>query len=340
MTPDILFEQVTDLKCRLESAEGALAREREMKQFYADENSRLHEMIRELKCHRFGPRSERFETEEQLCFNEAEVLAKQAKLEDEEVETEVKSHTRKRGKRRPLPENLPREVVVIELPESGRMGENGKPLKPIGKEISEKLHYEPAQLKVIEYQRIRYGADPGDAGVVASPVPSIIPKSYVTSGLLAHITMQKYGYGLPLYRQEDMFKRLGFEIPRCTMARWVIEAAFECRAIWNIFEDRLMASSYVSCDETWTQVLKEAGRKPELKSWMWVRATPSDEKKIVLFDYDPSRSGDVARRLFAEYRGTLQVDGYGAYNTLEKMRVSRGLGATCTAEGNLNRRSK
>ncbi len=318
MAPEILFDQITDLRSRLDSAATDLARERELKQFYAEENSRLHEMIREFKRHRFGPRSERWQTEEPLCFNEAEVLAAQAKLEGDEIETEVKPHTRKRGKRRPLPEGLPREVVVIELPESERMGEDGKPLKPIGKEISEKLHYEPASLKVIEYQRIRYGQDSGDTGVIAPPVASIIPKGYVTSGLLAHIIMQKYGYGMPLYRQEDMSKRLGFEIPRCTMARWVIEAALECRPIWNIFEERLMASNYVACDETWTQVLKEKGRKPEAKSWMWVRATPSDERKIILFDYDPSRSGDVAKRLFAEYEGILQVDGYGAYDALEK----------------------
>jgi transposase len=79
-----------------------------------------------------------------------------------------------------------------------------------------------------------------------------------------------------------------------------------------------MRSLYLACDETWLQVLKEKGRKPETDSWMWLRTNPSDKEKIALFDYDPHRSGEVAQRLFAEYRGILQVDGYGAYNILEK----------------------
>lgn len=79
-----------------------------------------------------------------------------------------------------------------------------------------------------------------------------------------------------------------------------------------------MASPYVGCDETRVQVLKEDGRPAESQSWMWIRTTPSDSTKIALFDYDPSRSGNVAKRLFAGYKGYLQVDGYGGYNALEK----------------------
>jgi transposase len=313
---EILFSHLEKLQIKYDSLLLTMQKEREIKQYYESENSRLLEMLRELRRQRFGPRSERWESKEQLVFNEAEVLSKQEKPEDE-GETEVKPHTRKKGKRKPLPDNLPREVVLIELPESERIGEDGKVLKPIGKEVSEKLHFEPAVMKVIEYHRIRYGADSGDTGVIAPPVASIIPKGIVTPSLLSHIVMQKFGYGMPFYRQEDMFSRMGVEIPRCTQARWVIQSAQMCRALWNILEERVLASSYVACDETWTQVLKEENKKPESKSWMWVRATPGDEKKIILFDYDPHRSGDVAKKLFTDYKGVLQVDGYGAYDALE-----------------------
>ncbi len=319
-TTESFFSNSDNLIIEIENLRRELALERESKKMYVEEVAWLAEQLRELKRHRFGSKSERWVVEEQLVFNEAEVLAKSSKADEheEQVETstEVKAH--RRGKRKPLPKELPREIIKIELPESDRMGVDGKPLKPIGFEVSERLHFEPAVLKVFEYHRIRYGADSGDTGVVAPPEPSIIPKGYVTSGLLAHIVMQKYGYGMPLYRQEDAFMRMGFKIPRCTMARWIVESAQKCQAIWNILEERLMASPYVSCDETHTQVLKEKGRKAESKSWMWVRATPSDEKKIVLFVYDPHRSGEVAKKLFTEYCGTLQVDGYGAYDVLEK----------------------
>lgn len=289
---------------------------------YEEENNRLHEIISDFKRHRFGKRSETYVSAEQLVFDEAEALASQAKAEESEsaldAEVEVPAHTRKRGHRKPLPIDLAREIVVIELPEDQRVGENGELLKPIGKEVSEKLHFEPAIMKVIETHRIRYGADSGDTGVIAPVPPSILPKSMATPGLLANIVLQKYGYGVPLYRQEEMYLRMGCEIPRCTQARWIIQAAEACLAIKNVLTDRLMASTYVSCDETHTQVLDEEGRKAETKSWMWVRTTPSEEKKIVLFDYYQNRSGAVAEKLFSDYRGVLQVDGFSSYNALEK----------------------
>lgn len=320
MTPETLFDQSADLESRFQSAIAELKRKDERLTLYEEEVSRLHEMIRELKRHRFGKSSERWVSPEQLCFNEAELLARQSAPESEEPSTvEVPAHSREiRGKRKPLPEDLPREVVVIELPESERVSEDGTPLKVIGKEVSEKFVYEPATMKVVEYHRLKYGVDSGDYVKTAPPIPCLIPKGIVTEGLLADIVTKKFGYGLPYYRQEEIFEELGVSIPRCTMARWVIEAAEKLQPILNVLNDRLMDSPYVSCDETWTQVLKEKGRTAESDSWMWVRCTPSEKKKIVLFDYDPHRSGEVARRLFADYRGALQVDGLAVYNVLER----------------------
>jgi transposase len=51
---------------------------------------------------------------------------------------------------------------------------------------------------------------------------------------------------------------------------------------------------------------------------MWVRSTPYGQKRIVLFDYNPSRSGEVVEQLFAQYQGYLQVDGYSGYNPVKK----------------------
>ena len=101
----------------------------------------------------------------------------------------VQSFERKRGKRKTLPENLPREVIVIDLPEEEKKSEDGTALRVIGKEVSEKLFYEPAQIKVIEYHRLRYGVDSGDTGKIAPPVPSIIPKGIATPSLLAQIVI-------------------------------------------------------------------------------------------------------------------------------------------------------
>lgn len=278
MTIQSLFSEVETLKNQNSGLFAQLSLKEERLKFYEKEVSFLHEVIRELKRSKFGKKSERWETEEQLCFNEAELLQRTLKpeveaevLEDQPegvVEVEVKAHVQKRGKRKPLPKELPREVVVVELPEEERLGSNGQPMRPIGKEVSEKLHYEPSRLSVIETHRIRYGEDSGDTGVVAPVPPSIVPKSYVTSGLLAEIVVKKYLYALPLYRLEDMFLRMGIEIPRQTQARWIIEAAEQLIPLINLLQERLLSSPYLAIDETWTQVLKEKNRTPEAKSWM------------------------------------------------------------------------
>jgi transposase len=313
-----LLSRLAILETELASAKTKSARDEERIALYEQEASRLTEIIIGLKRQAFGPKKERWVSEEQviMLFNEAEHLALEPCAEEDETRIKVAGH--KRGKRKPLPKELPRRIVTIELPKSERFDYQGQPLKVVGKEVSEKLEYSPAVMRVTEIHRLRYGADSGEPVKTAPVPPSIIPKGIATSSLLSQIVTAKYADGLPLYRQEDIFARIGVELSRGSMARWIVQSAERCRPIWNVLEEWLMSESYISCDETHTQVLKEKGRRAESQSWMWVRATPSRKKPIVLFDYDPRRSGQVAKKLFAEYRGYLQVDGYGAYNAVSR----------------------
>jgi transposase len=316
VTAEALFNELELLRIDYEGLKALQARTYSDLKFNEREVVRLNENLRLLKRHVYGPRKERWLNETQLdLFNEAEVLVAKAK----EEEISVPAHKRRRGKRRPLPKDLPREIVVLDLPESEKVAADGSPLRQMGKEISEKLISVPAQLKIVEYHRLKYGGAEGkDTVKIAPPIPSIIPKGIATPSLLATIITDKYGDGLPLYRQEERFSRHGIDISRSSMGRWIVKAADACQGVWNALEERLLSSPYLSCDETRVQVLKEDGRPAEAQSWMWIRSTPSDKEKIVLFDYDPSRSGDVPKRLFADYRGYLQTDGYGGYNAVSK----------------------
>jgi len=270
-TSETSFSEVETLKQENENLRTLLS-EQESKL------ERLKEIILGLQRKAYGPRKERWESKEQGTLGffdevEREALSPDPTETDDDTavaasdEVNVKGFTRKRGKRSPLPDHLPREIVKVELPESERFTEAGEPLRVIGKDISEKLIFEPAVMKVVEYHRLRYGVDSGET-IKTAQMPSIIPKGIVTGSLLAAIVTAKYADGLPLYRQEEMFTRLNVDIHRCTMARWIITASQSCMPIWNILQDRLMASPYVSCDETHTQVLKEKERRAESKSWM------------------------------------------------------------------------
>ena len=207
---DSFFDPQENLKIENEDLKIQTARQTEQIKALADEVTWLREQIAELKRARFGKKSERWESPEQGClFNEAEVESKKPDEDGESSrpESEVAGHKRKRGKRKPLPESLPREIVKIELPIEQQVAEDGTPLKVIGWEISEKLKCEPAKMSVVQYRRAKYGVDSGDYVKTAPPVPSIVPKGIPTPELLAAIVVSKYADGLPLYRLEDILDR-------------------------------------------------------------------------------------------------------------------------------------
>jgi transposase len=249
-------------------------------------------------------------------FNEAEVIEESS---SKRPSIEVKGYRRRgKPKRVALPDNLPREEVVIDLPEEEKRCPEGHELKCIGEEVSEQLDVIPAQVKVIRTIRKKYACTHCEGHVRRAPLPKVaIPKSMASAGLLAYIATGKYGDGLPLYRQEHMWQRAGVDIPRYTMAIWMIKVGELLTPIINLMEDELLDSGYVQADETRVQVLNEKGKLAESRSYMWVRSRNGPGiKPITIFEYDPTRSGSVAKRLLAGYEGYLQADAYGGYNAL------------------------
>ncbi len=84
-----------------------------------------------------------------------------------------------------------------------------------------------------------------------------IPKSNASPGLLAHITVAKYADALPLARQEKLFARIGADIPRATLARWMIQLGSVVQPLIHLIRDHLLSYDYIGMDETRIQVLKE-----------------------------------------------------------------------------------
>ena len=73
--------------------------------------------------------------------------------------------------------------------------------------------------------------------------------------------MAKYQDALPLYRQEKILRRIGVDIPRATLANWMIKLGGLLQPLINLLQDRLLAYDIMGMDETTLQVLKEPGRK-------------------------------------------------------------------------------
>ncbi len=107
------------------------------------------------------------------------------------------------------------------------------------------------------------------------------------------------------------------------MARWLIKVADKLTPLYNLLQDYLLEKNYIHMDETYTQVLKEEGKKATSKSYMWVRCAPGNNP-IVLFDYSPSRAGAVPLELLEGFQGALQVDGYDGYAAaIRKLKLKR-----------------
>ena len=229
---------------------------------------------------------------------------------DEEQKDEAEKKTKKRGGRRPIPKNLMRCIEVNDL-ENKSCG-CGSELNFIGDQISEKLAVIPAKFYVQQTILKKYSCPCCEQIVTPDMVPTILPRTNATPSLLAMIAVAKYGNALPLYRQEEIFSRLGVNLSRQTMARWMIGCSAQLHPIITLLKEIAFSRNYLQMDETILQVLDEPGRPATSKSYMWVTSSPQDN--IYLYHYAPTRSGDVPTQLLEGYRGLLQVDGYDGYN--------------------------
>ena len=118
-------------------------------------------------------------------------------------------------------------------------------------------------MRVLEHQRLKYRCPCCEGYLVRAPMPpQPIPKSLASPGLLAYIAVCKYLDALPLYRQEQMFARIGVELSRATMATWVVRLGELVQPLINLLHEQLMTLSYLHMDESTLQVLNSPGSYP------------------------------------------------------------------------------
>ena len=285
-----------------------------------DERLRLlEEENRWLKAQLYGRSSEKRPVEDHSpdqawLFNEIEVLAAAAPEAPETIT--IPAHDRAKRGRKKLAADLPRVEIVHDLPEEQKVCPvDGTALERIGEETSEQLEFIPARVRVLKHIRPKYACPCCRQGVRIAPPPlAIFPKSIATPSLLAHIITAKFVDGVPLYRQEPQFDRMGIPLGRGSMAIWAIRLGGTLIVpLINLLNEHLLAESVIHCDESRLQVLK-SDKAPTADHWMWVRCAGPPGRRIVLFDYDPSRGGAVPLRLLEGVQGTLVTDGYGAYD--------------------------
>ena len=273
----------------------------------------LEEALKQQRQKLFGASSEKASADQYGLFNEAEDL-EQEKIDIEDNAVTVASYTRQKKPRVSIPDDFPREEIIYDLADDQKTcPHDGSELQVIGSDDHEQLDIIPAQVKVIRHKRLKYACPCCNQHIVTAKKPKQpIEKSIASPGLLAFVATQKYCDALPLYRQSEIFKRLGIELDRSNLANWMMKSGELVQSLINLLQDHLLERSLVHMDETTVQVLNEPGKTAQSKSYMWLMASFTHEP-ITLFHYDPTRRQQVPIDLLDSSVSALMTDGYEWY---------------------------
>jgi transposase len=209
-----------------------------------------------------------------------------------------------------LPESLRREEIIIEP------AEDTKGCRKMNEEITEVLEYEPGELYVKQYKRIKY-VRPEDGRILIGELPSRpLPKAIAGEGLLAQIVIDKYIDHLPLHRQMQRFERVGVKLPYSTLTDWVSATCGLITPLFNALKKEVLQSGYLHADETPIKVIDKEKKGETHRGYYWVYQNSID--RLVFFDYQEGRGREGPMEILENFKGYLQTDGYVAYDIFDQ----------------------
>jgi transposase len=194
--------------------------------------------------------------------------------------------------------------------------------KRMGFEDTVKLGWKRGGLRRVVYARVKYQVtdDEGQTAVDVAEMPKeTFPRLLAAPSLIAHILMEKYGKGLPLYRIEDGFGRDGIPIDRGTMCRWVEDAGGTAGAtvIAAAKKEAIETAFCIATDATGVLVQPIAndkgGRTSCRRGHYFVQIADRDH---VFFEYTPKETSKAVRAMFRGYDGYVQADAKSVYDAL------------------------
>jgi len=282
---------------------------------YALAYEQMHQQLKELIRNRFGKKSERYidpEHPQLSLLNQATTFSTADSAGEAITEEDIKISAYSRKKKSKTQKELPRRIEIIPLSEQDMICSCGSCKKVIRHETKELLHHQPAVFEMIEQRREVAVCSKGcDGSIVTAPAPKqVLPKVKVTEEFLSFLVVSKLDDRQPLYHLEkQLSERHGLDCSRQTMARWVIDLMLPLQPIYNLLKDYVIEYDIASCDATTLQVLKEPGRHPETKSYVYcMRGGPPDQS-VVLYEYNEKQHKQFVKEWFEGFRGYLHVDG-------------------------------
>ena len=272
----------------------------------------LEAKLADLTRRLFGPKSEKLDPAQlELALGSVEADEAIAQEPAPAVEEKKPAAPRKGGGRRPVPENLPTERVVLDVPEAERVG-----LVKIREEVTEEIDYRPSQFIRRQYVRPVYAAsDKSVAPVQAAAPVKVIPGSGVGTALIAHVLVSRFCDHLPYYRLEQIAARQGVALERQKLGHWSERAAHLLRTVHAQLRATILTSGYIQVDETPVKVMDPDRAGSTRSGWLWAYHAPTAE--TVYFDFHLSRGRESPEAFFEPgWKGVLQSDGFSVYPAL------------------------
>lgn len=295
--PQALLARIGELESRLKISESRCVQL----------EYKLQDLLRRI----YSPKSEKLNPAQWALFGLADTNAALIVESAQSASTARSGSTerrKRRGGRRPAPENLPVEREVIDLPEEQKAG-----LVKIRDEITEQIEYRPSLFYRRQIIRPVYASrSRAHAPIVAALPAQVVPQAGVGPGFLTHVVISKYLDHIPLHRQERIDARGGIWITRQARCRYVEAVAHLLITILQHLKRKILDGGYVQVDETFTKLLDPDRPGRARDAYLWGYHAPH-ERAIVL-EFSPSRSGEILHRFFPRgWQGQVQTDGAKMY---------------------------
>lgn len=333
------------------------------RQRLAQENAELKLTVERLLARLYGRRSERVEDANQLKLDFSQDPAAAEALVDaaEEAERIVQEYTvrrtirNKQPRNEQLPAHLPRYEVLAPASDDVRFCPAHGEKQLIGFDETETLEFERPKLKVRVTKYPKYACPAQSQCGVSAPqrLPGLVEGNRYDTSVAAEIITAKYGYHLPLYRQQDWFGGSGWTPSRSTLSNILIASTDILQPLADDYRDRALSSSSLGCDETTVTLIVptvlpqivpddprsrrthevlaralEAGR-PSVTARMW--AYRPFDSPVNFFDFTVSRHRDGPDEILADYQGTLLGDCWSGFQQIELRSDARIVRAACWA---------
>jgi transposase len=279
--------------------------------------------IEKLRRELYGHRSER--TARLLDQMELELEELEAKATEDEIRAEAAARQaslpapspRRRPARKPFPEHVPRERVVIAAPPSCPCCGSMK-LSKLGEDVTETLEVVPRSWKVIQTVRERFSCRACEA-ITQPPAPfHVTPRGFVGPNLLATILFEKFGQHQPLNRQSERYAREGIDLSVSTLADQVGAATAALAPLHALIKAHVLAADRLHADDTTVPILAR-GKTDTGRIWTYVRDDRpfgGPDPPAALYFASRDRRQEHPDAHLANWRGILQADAYGGYNGL------------------------